>query len=147
MFDEGTILYFTPFYFNNPSETPKPKYFIVVKRIDHVAILTALPSSKKHLPYDLQTTYGCIELPDSGIGCYVFPVGEQVATNGFAFPLDSYIYGQHLDEYNMDNIFEMYPFPGISYAIKGQLLPDKLVEIIDCLKKSASVKRRYKRFL
>ena len=72
MFDEGTILYFTTFYFNNPSATPKPKYFVVVKRIDHVAILAALPSSKKHLPYALQSTFGCIELPDSGIGCYVF---------------------------------------------------------------------------
>ena len=148
MFEEGTILYFTPFYFTKSATTaPKPKYFIVIKRIDTVTILASLPSSQKHLPYNLQSVYGCISLPESGIGCYVFEAGAPIATNGFAFPLDSYLYGEHLDEHNLDNIFELYPFQGIHYHIKGQLLTEKLDEVIECLKQSPTVKRRFKRFL
>ena len=147
MFKEGTIIYFNIFYFNNPQAAPKPKYFIVIKHIGNATILASLPSSQKHLPYSLQSTYGCIDMPDSGIGCYVFKSGMPIATNGFAFPLDSYIYGQHLDEYSIENILELYPFEGIQYEIKGHLKPDRLEEIVNCLKKSSAVKKRYKRLL
>ena len=146
MFKEGTIIYFNVFYFNN-SAPPKPKYFIVIKHIGNATILASLPSSQKHLPFILQSTYGCLELPDSGIGCYAFKSNIAVATNGFAFPLDYYLYGQHLDEYDLENILEIYPFEGIQYEIKGELLPERLEEIIECFKNSASVKRRFRRLL
>jgi hypothetical protein len=147
MFEEGSIIYFTPFYFNSPSTPPKPKYFIVVKHVSNMTILASLPSSQKHLPISLQSTFGCLEAPDSGIGCYAFREGVPIATNGFAFPLDSYLYGQHLDEYNIDIIAELYPFDKIQYEIKGKLFPNQLKDITDCLKNSAAVKRRFKRYL
>ena len=147
MFEAGTIFYFNIFQFKNSGTEPKPKYFVVIKHIDNVTILASLPSSQKHLPYNLQATYGCIELPDSGIGCYVFQAGMPVATNGYAFPKNSYIYGQHLDEYAIENITDLYPLLGVDYAIKGQLLPNILSDIIDCLKNSAAVKKRFKRYL
>jgi hypothetical protein len=147
MLKEGTIIYFNLFQFKDPSASSKPKYFIVVKNIDNITVLASLPSSQKHLPFDLQSTYGCIELPDSGIGCYAFKANDPIATNGFAFPLDSYIYGQHIDEYNLSNIFEIYPFEGIDFYIKGELKSDVLDLIIDCIKNSSAVKRRFKRLL
>jgi hypothetical protein len=147
MFKEGTIIYFNTFYFNNPDTPPKPKYFIVLKQVNNTTILASLPSSQKHLPNSLQSTYGCLELPDSGIGCFAFKSGIPVTTNGFAFPLDSYLYGQHVDEYYIDNITELYPFEGIQYEIIGDLLSDILQEIINCLKNSAAVKKRFKRYL
>lgn len=147
MFEEGTILYFNTFQFNDSRAISKPKYFIVLKQIGNTSLLAALPSSQKHLPFDLQTTYGCIEIPDSGIGCYVFQASIPVATNAYAFPMDSYVYGQHLDEYNRENITDLYPLENVDYVIKGQLVPDILTQLIDCLKNSATVKRRFKRYL
>ena len=82
MFEAGTILYFNIFQFKNLGATSKPKYFVVIKHIDNLTLLAGLPSSQKHLTFDLQSTYGCIELPDSGIGCYVFQSGIPVATSG-----------------------------------------------------------------
>ena len=32
MFEEGNILYFTPFYFEN-GNAPKPKYFFGIKKL------------------------------------------------------------------------------------------------------------------
>jgi hypothetical protein len=104
MFEEGTIIYFNLFHFKNTASNSKPKYFIVIKQIGDTTILGSLPSSQKHLPHNLQSTYGCMNDPDSGIGCYAFQAGVSVATNGYAFPRDSYIYGQHLDEYEIQNI-------------------------------------------
>ena len=147
MFEEGTILYFNIFQFNDARATAKPKYFIALKNIGNNTLLAALPSSQKHLPFDLQATYGCIEIADSGIGCYVFQAATPVATNGYAFPMDSYIYGQHLDEYNAENITDLYPLENVDYVIKGQLSPDILTQLINCLKNSATVKRRFKRYL
>lgn len=147
MFEEGTIIFFNLFHFKNSKSDSKPKYFIVIKQIDNITILAGLPSSQKHIPYDLQSTYGCINIPDSGIGCYVFQSGISVATNGYAFPRDSYIYGQHLDEYELQNINDLYPLEGLHYEILGHLLPLKLQELIDCLKNSPAVKRKFRRYL
>lgn len=147
MFEEGTIVYFNLFHFTNSTSDSKPKYFIVIKQIDNITILAGLPSSQKHLPYNLQSTYGCINVPDSGIGCYVFQAGVAIATNGFSFPCDSYIYGQHLDEYEIQNINDLYPLESVDYEILGQLVPTKLEEVVDCLKGSSSVKRRFRRYL
>lgn len=147
MLDVGNILYFNIFHFKNAGAASKPKYFIVVKHLDNITLLATLPSSQKHLPTELQATYGCLEMPDSGIGCYAIQANMPVATNGFAFPLDSYLYGQHLDEYIAENIKDLYPLEGIDYDIKGQLAPDILTDIIECFKNSTAVKRRFKRYL
>jgi hypothetical protein len=147
MLDLGNILYFNIFHFKNAGTAPKPKYFVVIKHIDNMTLLASLPSSQKHLPTDLHAAYGCLELPDSGIGCYALKAHTPVATNGFAFSLDSYLYGQHLDEYYAENIADLYPLESIDYEIKGQLLPDILEDIITCFKNSAAVKRRFKRYL
>ena len=147
MFTIGSILYFNLFHFSNTTSASKPKYFVVIKHLDSGTLLAALPSSQKHLPYDLQAVYGCIELPDSGIGCYAFEGGLTIAGNGFAFPRDSYVYGQHLDQYDADYIVSIYPYEGIDYEIKGILLPSVLTDIITCLKNSNVVKRRFKKYL
>lgn len=147
MFAVGTILYFTPFHFQNTATAAKPKYFVVIKHVDTGTLIAALPSSQKHLPYDLHAAYGCIDLPDSGIGCYVFEANLSIADNGFAFPRDSYLYGQHLDQYDPAHIASTYPYEGIDYDIKGILTPSVLADIIVCLKNSSTVKRRFRQLL
>ena len=49
MFKEGNILYFNPFYFEN-GNTPKPKYFLVLKEVDGQLLLASLPTSHDHIP-------------------------------------------------------------------------------------------------
>lgn len=43
MYDEGTILYFTPFIFPDGGE-PKPKYFIVICKVGDKFVLASLPT-------------------------------------------------------------------------------------------------------
>ena len=44
-FLQGAILYFDPFIFLDGGK-PKPKYFLVLKRIDDILLLASLPTSK-----------------------------------------------------------------------------------------------------
>ena len=46
MFEEGNILYFTPFYFKNGKSAPAPKFFIVLKHVDLHSILARLTTKK-----------------------------------------------------------------------------------------------------
>jgi hypothetical protein len=143
---ERTLLYFTPFFFKNSSEF-KPKYFIIIKKWGNSLLLAGLPSSKKHLPPDLINVFGCLESPERCINCYAFEALKTVTEEGFAFPLDTYIYGQHLDEFDAELLEDIYPIEGIDYEIIGQLKRDKFDDLIDCFKNSASVKNKYKRLL
>ena len=147
MFLAGTILHFPTFYFRNIGAEPTNKYFLVIKNIGDSAILISLPSSQKHLPDALKNTYGCMNVADSGIGCYAFKARHVIATNGFYFGKDTYLYGAHLDEYEIENIVQRYPFPNIDYTIVGTLIEDLLESIIDCFKSSPAVKNKYKRML
>lgn len=146
MFVAGTIIYFTPFYFKNGAAS-KPKYFIVLKEMDDEFILASLPSSKIYLPHRIPENHGCIEVPEGCINCYLFEAGHVICTNGFAFPRLTAIYGQQLDHYEKSKIHENYPLEGLDYEIIGQLMPTELENVLDCLRNSASVKRRYKKIL
>lgn len=53
MFEEGNILYFNPFYFENGNQ-PKPKYFLVLKLTEDKAVLASLPTSHDHIPSSKQ---------------------------------------------------------------------------------------------
>lgn len=57
MFKEGNILYFEPFYFEN-GNTPKPKYFLVLKEVDNQLILASLPTSHDHIPSNMSKVHG-----------------------------------------------------------------------------------------
>ena len=147
MFEEGNILYFDPFVFKNPASASKPKYFVVLKNLGDEIILASLPSSQKHIPVVLHSTYGCIHEPENGIGCFAFKGGEIVSENNFKFPLDTYLYGEQLDEYSIKTIQEQYPFPGIQYELKGKFKSEILDQIKACFRTAASVKKRFKRLL
>ena len=143
---EKTLLYFTPFFFKNGTQA-KPKYFIIVKTWGNNMLLAGFPSSQKHLPPDLLNVYGCLESPERCINCYAFEANKPVTDMGFAFPLDMYIYGQHLDEYETELLEDIYPVEGIDYEVKGQLKEKEFNDLVHCFKNSASVKNKYKRLL
>lgn len=147
MYEVGTILYFTPFYFKDLSP-PKPKYFIVLKILDNgEAALASLPSSRRHLPSFAPTTHGCVEIPEACISCYIFEANHPVTDTGWHFPLDSFLYGQYLDTYETKILQEIYPIEGVDYDILGKLTEPELQAIIRCFANSTSVKRKIKRML
>lgn len=55
----GTLLYFSPFWFPDGGQ-PKPKYFVVLYNEDKDMLLASLPTSKDHIPSDIEMQAGCI---------------------------------------------------------------------------------------
>lgn len=146
LYTPGKIIYFDPFYFKNGASA-RSKYFLVLKVIDNMTILASLPSSKYHLPSSLNIDHGCIEIPAGCINCYVFKSGQVITKCGFSFDLDTFLYGQWLDEYSLENLNDMYQVEGIEYKIIGELLDDELQKVIECFVASAVVKRKFRRLL
>lgn len=146
MGDEGNILYFDLFYFRN-SSTPKAKYFIVVKTSGSTTILASLPSSRDFRPTSSSETYGCVEVPEACFNCYVFKGGFPVTADNWAFPLDTFVYGQQIDEYEIATLQDIYPVQGLDYKILGRLKDAEFRQLKACFVQSASVKRRFRRLL
>lgn len=146
MLTPGNILYFTPFYFKNGAAS-KNKYFIALKDIDGQLILASLPSSRIKLPHRVPEDHGCIEIPEGCINCYLFVRDRVIGQNGFAFPLLTAIYGEEIDFYQKDVIENQYPLENIHYKIVDRLLPQELEAVLECLRSSSSVSRKYKRVL
>ena len=146
MGEEGAILYFDPFFFKNGNAS-KPKYFIVSKVSETTSILASLPSSIDYRPAASSNSYGCMEIPEACFNCFVFQSGLPVATNDWAFPLDTFIYGQQIDEYNIATLRDIYPVQGLDYRILGKLKDAEFKHLKQCFAQSASVKRRFRRLL
>jgi len=146
LYTPGKLIYFDPFYFKNKDDS-SPKFFLVLKVIDSNAILASLPSSKKHLPSTLELQHGCLEMPDACINCYIFKAGKQVTKDGWCFELDTMLYGNWIDDYQVETLTEKYPIEGVNYEIKGEILDEELTNIINCFANSKTVKRKYKRLL
>ena len=91
-FCEGAILYFDPFIFPDGGK-PKPKYFLVLKVLDDISLLASLPTSKDFFPSTVEKEHGCIERPDINFNCYYFDPNVVICDNGFAFPIETYVYG------------------------------------------------------
>lgn len=146
MYSEGQLIYFDPFYFKN-GNTAKPKYFLVLKNSGQTTVLASLPSSKLHLPQNLTVQHGCTEIREASISCYIFKADIEITTSNFAFEFDTILYGQWIDEFEIDLLNDIYKVEKMDYEIIGQLTAKEYQNIVDCFSDSASVKRKYKRML
>lgn len=146
MFNEGTIIYFTPFYFKN-GNTAKPKYFVVLKNQDNKNILASLPTRKDSIPRKDEINNGCIELPEINLNCFVISENTQVTECGKYFDFKTHIYGHQIDTYAMDKLKDLYRTEEVDYIIWGKMNKRLFNSLINCLKHSKSVKRKYKRML
>ena len=146
MYIPGNIIYFDPFYFKS-GDAAKPKYFLVLYNKDEKTVLVSLPSSKFHLPANISIPHGCINISSLCISCYVFKSGVEICQNGWYFQLDTYLYGNWIDEYDVSLLHETYAIEGIEYEIKGKLLDEELKKVLDCFKNSNTVKRKFIRML
>ena len=146
MFTERTIIYFTPFYFKNGNRA-KNKYFVVLKNIEGKSILASLPTSKDYIPEKLVVEQGCIESESSNFNCFVLSPSTEITEDGKHFSMYTYLYGHQLDDYATDVLTELYPNETVDYQIWGEMKVSLFNELIDCLKNSKSVKKKYKKVL
>ena len=142
MFEEGNIIYFTPFYFANGKSAAKAKYCIILKTIGEKSIIASLPTSKDSIPENISKT-GCIEMPEINLNSFVFDVKTEVTTCGKCFDLKTFVYGHQLDFYAIDLFKDIYRIEGTDYLIFGKLKPELYSELIECLKTSKAVKKKF----
>lgn len=138
---EGTLLYCDPFVFKNGA-APKPKFFIVLANMDDGVMLASLPTSKDHVPVDVEVVRGAVNIPERAVNAYVFEAGDLV-TDSFAFPRRTFVYGEQVDDYTEDDLNGM----GASIQILGVLKPEILADLRACLKQAANIKRKYLKWL
>ena len=144
MYHEGNIIYFDPFYFKN-GNTPKPKYFLVLKNLGNTTILASLPSSVFHLPSSLIITHGCVNMPESGISCYIFEKNKPITIDGWSFKENTFLYGNWIDEYQISVLETMYKVKGLEYIIIGKLKMEEFNQLIQCFKASPVVKNKFRK--
>jgi hypothetical protein len=142
MYTEGNILYFTPFYFKN-GQTPKSKFFVVLKIIGEKTILASLPTSKDYIPTKDEIDMGCIELADIGLNCFVISSDINITECNKRFDVQTFIYGHELDTYDLASLKSTYRIELSDYEIFGKMQPAIFSELIKCLKNSKSVKQKY----
>ena len=146
MFEPGNLLYFNPFIFPDGGD-PKPKFFIVLGEIDETVLLASLPTSKDHIPSDIEVKSGCIEIPDRMVNAYIFLANEVVTDNGFFFEKNTFIYGQNIKTYNSVAFLGQTASGKVVIEKKGKLKDEVFTALKDCLKNSDSVRKRYKQYL
>ena len=88
MFEEGNLLFFRPFLFKNGADS-QDKFFLVLKKLEGDILLASLPTSKDHVPSDLEVKHGCLNIPERMFNVFVLLSGENVAVKedgtSFAF--------------------------------------------------------------
>ena len=151
MFKKRNILYFDPFFFDN-GNTPKPKYFLVLKEVGGQVVLASLPTSHDHIPSNKDKVHGCIDDSTINFNCYYFQAGKVVAYNEideteFFFPRDTYVYGYRISFFDLVKFEVLINRGQCDVTYKGRMADDEYKQLKDCLKKSSSVKRAFRRLL
>ena len=77
----------------------------------------------------------------------MFEQGKTVCTIGFYFPLNCFIYGNEVEDYEVSIFQSVYPIQNVDYEIKVQLTSTEFQALLECLKSSASIKRKIKKLL
>ena len=81
MFEEGNLLFFRPFLFKNGAES-QDKFFLVLKKLEGDILLASLPTSKDHVPSDLEVKHGMLEHTGTDVQCVCTPVWRKCSGQG-----------------------------------------------------------------
>lgn len=146
MFEPGNLLYFNPFIFPDGGD-PKPKFFVVLGEVEETVLLASLPTSKDHIPSDVEVTSGCLEIPERMVNAYTFLANEVVTENGFFFERNTFIYGQNIKTYNTTAFTEQEKAGDTEIELKGKIKSDLFTALRDCLRNSDAVRKRFKQYL
>lgn len=146
MFEEGNIIYFTPFYFSNGKSDNKSKFCIVLKTLSDETIIASLPTSKDSIPANIPLT-GCIERPEIGLNSFVFNANTEVTSCGKHFMVNTFVYGHQLDFYSKILFEDIYRNEGTDYIIYGKMKDELYRQLLDCLRNSKAVKKKFLKHL
>lgn len=150
MFEEGNLLLFHPFLFKNGA-TPKDKFFVVLKELEENILLASLPTSKDHVPSDMEVKRGCLDRAERFVNVFVFLSGEEVATKDdgtrFSFSKNTFIYGADLDVYPTSQFELQERMAQTSIEKIGKLDDGIFGELLSCLAGSKVVKNKFRRLL
>ncbi len=146
MLTAGNVIYFAPFYFKN-GEPAKNKYFIILRNIDDKIIIATLPTSSNKAPSLIEIVHGCIDNQERCFNCYIFQEKKPVCTNEFYFELNTYVYGNDVENYEAANLNKNHAIEGVDYEIMGKLKDNEYNDLYKCIKTSKSVKQRIKKLL
>lgn len=109
MFESGNLLLFRPFLFKNGA-VPKDKFFLVLENKGGELLLASLPTSKDHVPSDVEVRHGCLDLSERFVNVFVFLSGEEIlcrpSGERFSFSKNTFVYGADLDIYRVSQ-FEL----------------------------------------
>ena len=146
MFEPGNLLYFNPFIFPDGGD-PKPKFFVVLGEVDDTVLLASLPTSKDHIPSDVEVKSGCLEISERMVNAYIFMANDIVTDNGFFFEKNTFIYGQNIKTYNSVAFLGQITSGVTVIEEKGKLKDEMFSALKNCLKNSDAVRKRYKQYL
>jgi hypothetical protein len=146
LFTEGIVLYIPPFYFKN-GNTSKNKYFIVLKLVDNQIVIASLPTRTNKAPTLLQSVHGCNNDTERCFNCYAYEAEKVITDNGFAFPINTYVYGNEVEDYLLQTLELNYKIEGVDYEIMGKLTNEEYNNLCACLKQSTSIRRGIKKYL
>lgn len=152
MFEIGNLLFFKPFYFKNGAP-PQNKFMVVLGQdANGNTLLASLPTSKDHVPSDIEVKGGCIEIPDRQVNVYVFLADENITipqdgSTSFSFDVNTFIYGADLDTYPITTFQQQIADKLSEVELRGRITDDYFTALKECLKNSKMVKNKYKRIL
>lgn len=146
MFEPGNLLYFNPFIFPDGGDA-KPKFFVVLSEVDEMVLLASLPTSKDHIPSDVEIKSGCLEIPERMVNAYTFMANEEVTDTGFFFEKNTFIYGQNIKSYNTMSFLSQQISGKIEIEKKGKIKDELFTALKVCLKNSDAVRKKFKQYL
>ncbi len=150
MFEEGNLLLFHPFLFKNGA-TPKDKFFLVLGNVEGELLLASLPTSKDHVPSDVEVKHGCIDLPERDVNIFVFVAGEEIVLKQdgeyFSFSKNTFVYGANLDMYSVSQLELQERMSQTNIELIGNLDEELFADLKECLSNSKMVKNKFRRLL
>lgn len=150
MFEEGNLLLFHPFLFKNGA-IPKDKFFLVLGNVEGELLLASLPTSKDHVPSDVEVRHGCVDLPERYVNVFTFIAGEEIVLQRsgerFSFSKNTFVYGANLDMYSLSQLELQERMSQTNIELIGNLDAEVFAELKQCLSNSKMVKNKYRKLL
>ena len=108
----------------------------------YTILIPSLPTSKDHIPDTINIGSGCINDIERNVNAYIFSE-DVLVTDTFSFPRKTFVYAEQVDEYSCDYLSNMHS----NIVNLGQIFPELLNSLIDCLQSSCMLKRKYRNVL
>ena len=145
MYEPGSIYYFKPFYFSDG--TSKSKYFLTLYSDNNSVIVATLPSSVDYVPEHLEKRHGCLNELPSDFNAYYCAPDVKITTNGWCFPIHTYLYGLWVNLYDLSELEAIYQVEGVVYEFIGKLTKQEFDAIIKCFLSARTIKNKVRKLL